>query len=67
MQNLHICKICVYANLGHVYTAINVAKTKAQIRCAVGNHTSVTAQVYVPLFSYMQKAGFTHDAAHLFY
>ena len=22
MQNLHICKICVYANLGHVYTAL---------------------------------------------
>ena len=24
MQNLHICKICVYANLGHVYTALDV-------------------------------------------
>ena len=22
MQNLHVCKICVYANLGHVYTAL---------------------------------------------
>ena len=26
MQNLHICKICVYANLGHVYTALDDRK-----------------------------------------
>ena len=29
MQNLHICKICVYANLGHVNTALDRSKSGA--------------------------------------